>query len=155
MIAHADAVKGKIGENLRAALPRLPLNRELATIKLDVALDRAPTELLLRERHVDELRVLYARYGFKQALRELDGGAAGDDASPGRRRAQHRRRLRARAPCLPRKRPMRRWPRRASTRWCSRASSSTPGSAGCRPPTNSRSTPRPIRSTRCARTWSA
>ena len=75
VIAHADAVTGKIGENLRAALPRLPLNRELATIKLDVVLDRTPTELVLRERHVDELRVLYARYGFKQALRELDGGA--------------------------------------------------------------------------------
>jgi len=79
VIAHADAVTGKIGENLRAALPRLPLNRELATIKLDVALERAPTDLLLRDRHVDELRVLYARYGFKQALRELDGGASADD----------------------------------------------------------------------------
>ncbi len=26
VIANADAIKGKIGENLRAALPRLPLN---------------------------------------------------------------------------------------------------------------------------------
>ncbi|MFD0738747.1 DNA polymerase I [Lysobacter koreensis] len=82
VIAHADAVKGKIGENLRAALPRLPLNRTLATIKLDVALDRTPNELLLRERHVDQLRGLYARYGFKQALRELDGGA-GDAGAAG------------------------------------------------------------------------
>ena len=80
VIANAEAIKGKIGENLRVALPRLPLNRELATIKLDVALDRAPTDLRLRERHVDELRGLYARYGFKQALRDLDGGAAGSDA---------------------------------------------------------------------------
>ena len=79
VIANADAVKGKVGENLRAALPRLPLNRQLATIKVDVPLDRAPTELVLRDRHVDELRVLYARYGFKQALRELDGGASADD----------------------------------------------------------------------------
>ena len=79
VIASADAVKGKVGENLRAALPRLPLNRQLATIKVDVPLDRAPTELVLRDRNVDELRVLYARYGFKQALRELDGGASADD----------------------------------------------------------------------------
>ncbi|MGH8076267.1 MAG: DNA polymerase I [Lysobacter sp.] len=78
VIAHADAFKGKIGENLRAALPRLPLNRVLTTIKVDVPLDRTPTELLLRERHVDELRVLYARYGFKQALRELEGGEAAE-----------------------------------------------------------------------------
>lgn len=76
VIAHADDIKGKIGENLRAALPRLPLNRTLTTIKTDLALDRAPTALVLRERHADDLRRLYARYGFKQALRELEGPGA-------------------------------------------------------------------------------
>ncbi|HEY0506106.1 MAG TPA: DNA polymerase I [Lysobacter sp.] len=81
VIAHADDIKGKIGDNLRAALPRLPLNRTLTTIKTDVALDNTPTELVLRERHADELRVLYARYGFKQALRELDGGANANEAA--------------------------------------------------------------------------
>ncbi|MFC3550667.1 DNA polymerase I [Lysobacter cavernae] len=81
VIAHADVVKGKIGDNLRAALPRLPLNRTLTTIKTDVALDRTPEALGLRERHVDDLRTLYARYGFKQALRELEGGAASDDSA--------------------------------------------------------------------------
>lgn len=75
VIAHADAIKGKIGDNLRAALPRLPLNRELVTIKTDVALAQAPADLALRERDVEALRVLYARYGFNQALKELDGGA--------------------------------------------------------------------------------
>jgi DNA polymerase I len=72
VIANVDAIKGKIGENLRAALPRLPLNRQLTTIKLDVALDGGPTTLALRERHVEDLRKLYARYGFNQALKELD-----------------------------------------------------------------------------------
>ena len=47
----------------------------MATIKTDVALERGPTELALRERHAEDLRRLYARYGFKQALRELEGGA--------------------------------------------------------------------------------
>ena len=75
VIAHADQIKGKIGENLRTALPRLPLNRQLATIKTDVSLERGPAELALRERHAEDLRRLYARYGFKQALRELEGGA--------------------------------------------------------------------------------
>ncbi len=74
VIAHADTIKGKIGENLRTALPRLPLNRQLTTIKLDVALDGGPTTLALREPHVDGLRVLYARYGFNHALKELGGG---------------------------------------------------------------------------------
>lgn len=79
VIAHADQIKGKIGENLRAALSRLPLNRTLTTIKTDLELERAPTDLVLRERHADDLRVLYARYGFKQALRELEGAAAAND----------------------------------------------------------------------------
>ena len=83
VIAHADAIKGKIGENLRAALPRLPLNRQLATIKLDVALDGGPTTLALRERHVEDLRVLYARYGFNQALKELDANGGITPASAG------------------------------------------------------------------------
>jgi DNA polymerase I len=81
VIAHADAIKGKIGENLRAALPRLPLNRQLTTIKLDVALDGGPTTLALRERHVEDLRKLYARYGFNQALKELDANG-GNTAAP-------------------------------------------------------------------------
>lgn len=73
MAAAAD-IGGKIGENLRAALHRLPLNRELVTIKTDVALEQAPQALKLRERDADALRGLYARYGFNAALRELEGG---------------------------------------------------------------------------------
>ncbi|MEN5427065.1 DNA polymerase I [Stenotrophomonas pennii] len=75
VIAAAPAMKGKIGENLRAALGRLPLNRELVTIRTDVALESEPQDLPLRERNVEELRELYARYGFTQALKELEGSA--------------------------------------------------------------------------------
>ncbi|MBN7136053.1 DNA polymerase I [Lysobacter enzymogenes] len=82
VIEHAGQIKGKIGDNLRAALARLPLNRQLATIKTDVELERGPDQLALRERDADALRGLYARYGFKQALRELEGaGTANDIAS--------------------------------------------------------------------------
>ncbi|MDQ3495307.1 MAG: DNA polymerase I, partial [Pseudomonadota bacterium] len=38
VIDHADDIKGKVGDNLRAAVDRLPLNRELVTIRTDVAL---------------------------------------------------------------------------------------------------------------------
>ena len=89
VMAAADGIKGKIGENLRAALPRLPLNRELVTIKTDVALEGGPETLVLRDRHVDELRELYTRYGFNQALKELEGGAASAgiaEKEPGRAR---------------------------------------------------------------------
>ncbi len=92
VIANAAAVKGKIGESLREALPQLPLSRQLATIRTDVGLDHAPSDLRLRERHVDELRELYARYGFNQALRELEGGGAVDapEKEPGRARGSGR-----------------------------------------------------------------
>lgn len=86
VIAHADAITGKIGENLRAALPQLPLNRALVTIKTDLALPLAPTDLVLRPPDVDALRTLYTRYGFNQALRDLDGGvasSAGVNKAPG------------------------------------------------------------------------
>ena len=71
VIAAAPTMKGKIGESLREAVGRLPLNRELVTIRTDVALEQAPTDLLLRERDADTLATLYARYGFNQALKEL------------------------------------------------------------------------------------
>jgi len=76
VIANADKIGGKIGENLRSALPRLPLNRTLVTIKTDVDLELPARALSLRARDVDTLRGLYARYGFNAALRELDGTPA-------------------------------------------------------------------------------
>jgi len=75
LIANADKVGGKIGESLREALPRLPLSRELVTIKTDVPLEFGPTELAQREADVEQLRALYARYEFKAALKDLDAAA--------------------------------------------------------------------------------
>jgi len=76
VMANADKVGGKIGEYLRDALPQLPLSRELVTIKTDVPLPLAPTDLILRDRDTDTLRTLFTRYGFKAALKELDAEAA-------------------------------------------------------------------------------
>ena len=76
VIAGADRISGKIGENLRAALHRLPLNRQLVTIKIDVPLELAPQQLKLRERDAAALTDLYTRYGFHAALRELQGAPA-------------------------------------------------------------------------------
>ncbi|KAF1685708.1 DNA polymerase I [Pseudoxanthomonas broegbernensis] len=95
VMGNAAAIKGKIGENLRAALERLPLNRTLVTIKTDVALECTPQSLRLREPHVDDLRALYTRYGFNQALKELEAGsvaagagiAAVAEKEPGRARS--------------------------------------------------------------------
>jgi len=78
VIANAGSVGGKIGENLRAALPQLPLSRQLATIRTDVELAGGPRDLKLRERDVEALRELYARYEFRQALKELDEARNGN-----------------------------------------------------------------------------
>jgi DNA polymerase-1 len=81
VIANAGKVTGKIGENLRAALERLPLNRQLVTIKTDVELDRAFDALVPQPRDVERLRGLYTRFGFNTLLKELDGGGAGASAT--------------------------------------------------------------------------
>lgn len=77
VIANADKIGGKIGESLREALPRLPLSRQLVTIKTDVPLEFGPTELAQRDADVAQLRELYTRYEFKAALKELDGQEPG------------------------------------------------------------------------------
>ncbi|HEY6545054.1 MAG TPA: DNA polymerase I, partial [Dokdonella sp.] len=81
VIANAGQIGGKIGENLRNALAHLPLSRELATIRTNVPLDCGPDALLLRERDADALRVLYRRYEFNAALKELDAGAGATPAA--------------------------------------------------------------------------
>jgi DNA polymerase-1 len=84
VIANADKIGGKIGESLRAALPQLPLSRELVTIKLDVPLEFSPTDLAQRDADTARLRELYTRYGFKAALKDLDAAEAGSGNLPSR-----------------------------------------------------------------------
>ncbi|WP_266183826.1 DNA polymerase I [Dyella humicola] len=97
LIANADKIGGKIGESLRAALPQLPLSRELVTIKTDVPLDVTVTDLALHERHLEQLRELFTRYEFKAALKELDNEAASPagahpvrDSNPAAATEEHR-----------------------------------------------------------------
>ncbi len=73
VLEHADEVKGKIGENLRAAIPTLPLSYELATIKLDVELDHTIDQLTIVEADKKALRPYLERFEFKSWLNELDG----------------------------------------------------------------------------------
>ncbi|MBV2095148.1 MAG: DNA polymerase I [Candidatus Thiodiazotropha sp. (ex Codakia orbicularis)] len=79
LITHAGEIKGKIGENLRAALPQLPLSRELATIKLDVALDQGPTDLRTREQDSTRLRHYYEWMESNRLLASLGGEAPGGE----------------------------------------------------------------------------
>jgi DNA polymerase-1 len=81
VIANAERIGGKIGESLRAALPQLPLSRELVTIKTDVALELGPTDLAQRDADTAQLRELYARYEFKAALKDLDAANSSESVA--------------------------------------------------------------------------
>ncbi len=71
IIANADNIKGKVGENLKAALDHLPLSKELVTIKLDLDLGVNLDELKIEAQDVDALFELYKEYEFKTWLRNL------------------------------------------------------------------------------------
>lgn len=79
LLAHADEIKGVVGDNLRAARAWLPQARTLVTIKTDVELPFDFDDLVLKPRDIDTLRALYERYEFRTWLRELDAAAT---ASP-------------------------------------------------------------------------
>lgn len=71
LVAHVDEIGGKSGENLRDNLDRLPLYRELVTIRLDVELDRSPRDLVRRPPDRPRLEALYEAYELRSFLREL------------------------------------------------------------------------------------
>ncbi len=70
IIEHADEIKGKVGESLRASLEQIPLSRQLVTIKCDVELPSGPNELTLGDPDIDALKTLYADMEFKSWLAE-------------------------------------------------------------------------------------
>lgn len=72
VMEQAHAIEGKIGEHLRAALPRLGLNQQLVTIKTDVPLNISVQELQLRPQDHTVLLHWYQRYGLQQARRALN-----------------------------------------------------------------------------------
>jgi DNA polymerase-1 len=78
IIAHADEIGGKVGESLRGCLDRLPLSRQLVTIKCDVALDVGPDNLERKAPDKSQLRELYADLEFKTWLAEI---LAGEEAA--------------------------------------------------------------------------
>jgi DNA polymerase-1 len=70
---NANAVKGKIGENLRAALEFLPLSYDLATIKLDVALEQSLTDIETQPVDKEALLASFNEFEFKTWVTELGG----------------------------------------------------------------------------------
>lgn len=68
---NAEKVKGKVGENLRAAIPQLPLTKTLVTIKLDIPIETKDSDYTLKPEDSNFLKNFYERYGFKKWLAGL------------------------------------------------------------------------------------
>ena len=73
LMAHADDIKGKIGDNLREALAQLPLSRALTTINCDVALHYSLDDLKRGEPDMAALKQQLGTLGFSTWLKTLNG----------------------------------------------------------------------------------
>ena len=72
IIAHADNIGGKVGENLRRAIEWLPTTRELVTLRDDVDLDTDVMDLAYKPENKDVLAHLFEKLNFKSWLAELN-----------------------------------------------------------------------------------
>ncbi|EMU5006641.1 DNA polymerase I [Neisseria gonorrhoeae] len=76
VMEHAPEIKGKVGENLQAALPQLPLSYDLVTIKTDVDLHTELSDGIESLRRTApkwaQLAVDFKRWGFRTWLKEAE-----------------------------------------------------------------------------------
>lgn len=71
VIASAESIKGKVGENLRASLDQLPLSKALTTIKCDLSLPYAMEDLKLKSVDKTALQSLVSDLGFVSWSKKL------------------------------------------------------------------------------------
>ena len=72
IIEQADAIGGKVGENLRDSLEQIPLSRQLATIRCDLTLPLTPDELVSADPDTSTLKEWLKRLEFSSWLHQLD-----------------------------------------------------------------------------------
>jgi DNA polymerase-1 len=82
IIANADKIKGKVGENLRASLDHIPLSKQLVTIKCDVELDHSLETLKRTEMDKEQLATLLDYLEIRSWGKELSGHRAERKAAP-------------------------------------------------------------------------
>lgn len=71
IIAHAEDIKGKVGEKFRDFIPQLGMTRELVTIKCDVELDESLDDFALKPSDEAQLLALYDELEFRSWANEL------------------------------------------------------------------------------------
>ena len=85
----AEKIGGVVGQNLRDALPQLPLSRKLVTIIDDLPLPWTIEALTVGEPDRERLGALYRELGLKAQLRALEQGDV--DAAPAQEESRARR----------------------------------------------------------------
>jgi DNA polymerase-1 len=76
LVAAADEVKGKVGDNLRESLEQLPLSRALTQIKCDLELPMTFADLIPTASNDEVLAGFYREFEFKSWLEELAAAPA-------------------------------------------------------------------------------
>lgn len=71
VVENADAIGGKVGENLREFIPRLPLSKDLVTIRCELELDPILADLKQSPQDEASLIEIYQELQFKKWLTEL------------------------------------------------------------------------------------
>ncbi|MCX7115980.1 MAG: DNA polymerase I [Gammaproteobacteria bacterium] len=82
LLAHADDITGKIGESLRESAPRLPLTKQLVTIKVDVALQVHVLDYVLQSADTVGLLAHVSELEFKSWVKELLSAPSPSSPSP-------------------------------------------------------------------------
>ena len=78
IINSADQIKGKVGENLREFLPKIPLTKKLVTLRYDVELDLNPEDLVICEPDKAALKEIYTYWNFTTWLKQLNENTSED-----------------------------------------------------------------------------
>ena len=71
LVAHADEITGKVGENLRDNLEQLALAKQLTVIRCDLELPYNMADLTRRPVHDEQLNALIVEFGFSAWLNSL------------------------------------------------------------------------------------
>jgi DNA polymerase I len=82
LMAHANEIGGKIGDNLRASLDHLPLSKQLTTIVCDLDLPYTVEDCHQQPANIPELTKLLTELGFSTWLKQLANSPESVQAAP-------------------------------------------------------------------------
>jgi DNA polymerase-1 len=82
LVANADKITGKVGENLREHLPKLELAKKLTVIRCDLELPYNMADLTRRPFHDEQLKEMLSELGFLSWLNALNKNSTDIDEKP-------------------------------------------------------------------------